>query len=439
MVYVCDAVMGSGKTSATVAYVNSHPEDRFIYITPYLDEADRMLHSCNMIKFNQPSNKRSLYKSGRYSKLEDARDLIASGKNIASTHALFKTYDAEMLQMIRDKNYKLIIDENVEVTEMSDDTLDDINMLVKSGYLIEETSSDDDDVFTTYTISPDKEYNGGKFDLFFRMLKSKKLTKFTTSNGVTDVQYYWTLPPELINSFSDVFVLTYLFEDQGLSHMFKLYNIQYKNIGIIRNGKNYEFDFERSCNYVPDYVYNLKDMIDIVDDPKYNYIGDGLHDLSMNWFDRESGKDVEVLKKLIRQCYEYKWVDSSNRHVGSTKNTKRLWGTYSKAKNKLAGKGYKNNYLVFNSRATNLYREAEYLVYAVNLYSNVRDKKYYENMGIHIDDDRYALSTMIQWIWRSAIRDGKPVHLYIPSKRMRDILVRWIDSFSKGGERASEM
>ena len=176
-----------------------------------------------------------------------------------------------------------------------------------------------------------------------------------------------------------------------------------------------------------------------MDDPKYNYIGDGLHDLSMNWFDRESGKDVEVLKKLIRQCYEYKWVDSSNRHVGSTKNTKRLWGTYSKAKNKLAGKGYKNNYLVFNSRATNLYREAEYLVYAVNLYSNVRDKKYYENMGIHIDDDRYALSTMIQWIWRSAIRDGKPVHLYIPSKRMRDILVRWIDSFSKGGERASEM
>ena len=89
MVYVCDAVMGSGKTSATIDYINTHPEDKFIYITPYLDEADRMIRSCNMVKFNTPSSKRSAYNNGRYSKLEDVRDLISFGKSIASTHALF--------------------------------------------------------------------------------------------------------------------------------------------------------------------------------------------------------------------------------------------------------------------------------------------------------------------------------------------------------------
>ena len=126
MVYVCDAVMGSGKTTATINYINSHPEKKFIYITPYLGESDRIVDNCDMIKFETPSGKRGAAKSGKYSKLEDVRELIASGKNISSTHALFKTYDSEMLSMITEQGYILIIDENVEVTEKSGDSMDDI-------------------------------------------------------------------------------------------------------------------------------------------------------------------------------------------------------------------------------------------------------------------------------------------------------------------------
>ena len=40
---------------------------------------------------------------------------------------------------------------------------------------------------------------------------------------------------------------------------------------------------------------------------------------------------------------------------------------------------------------------------------------------------------MVQWIWRSAIRDGGEVYLYIPSKRMRTILTKWIEKTSKEG------
>lgn len=432
MVYVCDAVMGSGKTSATINYINTHPNDKFIYITPYLDEADRMIRSCNMIKFSTPSSKRSAYNNGRYSKLEDARNLISLGKSIASTHALFKTYDADILMMIREKGYKLIIDENVEVAESSDDTLNDINMLVENGFLLE--NLDDEASVITYTVNPDKEYGGGRFDTFFKMLESKKLTR-SVNGKVNDieVQYYWTLPPELINSFKDVFVLTYLFDNQGLSHMFNMYDIKYRNIGINFDGVRYQFDFENSVSYVPEYIRHLEEKIDVVQDDKYNFIGQNDHALSMSWFDRESGRDVLVLKKLIRSCFEYYWNDSSSGSNGRKKNNKRLWGTYSKGKNKLSGNGYKGNFLVFNSRATNLYKDAEYLVYAVNLFNNVRYKKYYEKIGINISDDQYALSTMIQWIWRSAIRDGKPIHIYIPSRRMRELLIDWMNSFKEAG------
>ena len=38
----------------------------------------------------------------------------------------------------------------------------------------------------------------------------------------------------------------------------------------------------------------------------------------------------------------------------------------------------------------------------------------------------YALSEMIQWIWRTQIRNGEPVCVYMPSKKMRVIVERWL-------------
>ena len=64
---------------------------------------------------------------------------------------------------------------------------------------------------------------------------------------------------------------------------------------------------------------------------------------------------------------------------------------------------------------------------------NVEEKKFYAMHGVDVDEDLYALSIMIQWIWRSEIRDGSEIYIYVPSKRMRTLLINWIDSVSKGG------
>ena len=55
------------------------------------------------------------------------------------------------------------------------------------------------------------------------------------------------------------------------------------------------------------------------------------------------------------------------------------------------------------------------------------EKQYLIGNGVNVLEDKYALSVMIQWIWRSAIRDGKEVWIYIPSKRMRNLLKDWIE------------
>ena len=41
-------------------------------------------------------------------------------------------------------------------------------------------------------------------------------------------------------------------------------------------------------------------------------------------------------------------------------------------------------------------------------------------------ENDYALTEMIQWVWRTRIRNDEEVDLYLPSKRMRDIIDQWI-------------
>ena len=51
---------------------------------------------------------------------------------------------------------------------------------------------------------------------------------------------------------------------------------------------------------------------------------------------------------------------------------------------------------------------------------------YFRSGNVIVDQDQWALAELIQWVWRGSIRKGKPMNLYIPSKRMRDLLENWL-------------
>ena len=78
-------------------------------------------------------------------------------------------------------------------------------------------------------------------------------------------------------------------------------------------------------------------------------------------------------------------------------------------------------------RASNEYRERTAVAYLVNKYFNPVIKNFFISKGIQVDEDGYALSEMLQFLWRSGIRDGKRITVYIPSKRMRNLLKKWIE------------
>lgn len=360
--------------------------------------------------FVEPSNK---LKEFHFKKSEHTAALIAEGKNITTTHQAFKGYNLNMLTQIKEQEYVLIIDENVEVLESFEFDTSDLQMAVDVGYVSEENG--------IYKLS-DKEYKGKAFAELFSLLRTRDLTRM--DNQDDKALFYWALPSDLITSFKEVFILTYLFEGQSLHHFLQIYNIPYTYIGIKHTGEN-EYSFGEFPGYTPSYMSRLNEVLHIIDNDKLNQIGDSYHALSMNWFKR-GGKNITQLKNNISNYF--------NNIQRSVPAERRLWGAYNDAYNMVRGKGYSKSFLTFNAKAMNAYRNKDCLVYITNLFMSVNEKKFYQMHGIEVDEDAYALSIMVQWIWRSAIRDGSEVYLYIPSRRMRELLINWINTISKGGQ-----
>lgn len=413
MIRVCDAIMGNGKSQSAITYINDHPELKFIYITPYLEEAARIKNGCPNADFKEPQQLQRF----NYSKLEHTHHLILKGENVATTHAAFKNYTEEVLDAIKGYGYTLIIDENVDVLETCDIHEDDIQLAVDAGYVEYKDNQ--------YSLIKN-DYRGNAMKELFWLLRSRQITRIDDEeNGSVRTLFYWVLPPDLITSFRDVFILTYLFEGQSLYNFLKIYNLEYINIGIEEIDYGTGFRFCDTVTYVPEYVSHIKDMVKIVDNEKLNSVGDSPTALSMNWFKKNKAVAVPQLKRNIENLFKNIWKDSLVKQ--------RMWATFKGQREVLKGKGYTNGFAMFNLRASNNFRAREYLVYACNIYMNVDEKKFYAVHGIEVDEDRYALSVMVQWIWRSAIRDGKKIYLYLPSSRMRRILNDWMDSLAEGG------
>lgn len=222
MVKVCDAIMGSGKTSATINYINEHPEKRFIYITPYLAEAERIKQACPAADFVEPTN--TEYKFG-FSKTNHTAELVREHRNIASTHKALSLYTPEMYQELRDAHYTVIIDEEISV--LNEDTgicFEDIMLLVEAGYA--EERSQNEFVLT----EKGRQYSGERFASVVKKMWTQPLV--VSSRAARVKAYYWKFSTELFSAADEVFVLTYLFDRSEMQMFFAIGGIDYTNIGI---------------------------------------------------------------------------------------------------------------------------------------------------------------------------------------------------------------
>lgn len=450
MIKVCDAIMGSGKTSAAINYINDHPERHYLYISPFLEEAARIKQCCPSAHFIEPRQDIPKY---HFRKGEHLAALAADGRNIASTHQSVMFYSKETLQALKDNDYCLIIDEEIE--PLHRDVLinsGDIETLLLAGHL----RKNDKGGYELGAV----EYRGSTFRRMFKTLQTRELIEVGAVAAADDeaeavdeteeefcVDYSdgqgdsasshkvglwcWKFPIELLAAVADTFILTYMFADSDMDYYLRMNGLEYNYIGVSKT-EDGEYHFSEGHGYVPEYVASLSKLINIAEKPRLNDVGRNKRALSRSWYDRGGGKykenetGVERLNKNLNAFFNsHKEVPIKGRLCGSYA-ADRYW----KALNNNRTGSVK---LVFNSKSTNQYRDRTILAYPVNLYQNPSIVNFYSAHGFKYSHNRYALSTMIQWIWRSAIRDGKPIHIYIPSKRMRDLLTKWIEETSRMG------
>lgn len=409
---VCDAIMGSGKSSAAINYMNEHPHQKFIYITPYLEEATRIHRSCPDLHFKEPSDKIPEFDFRKY---KHTIGLISSGENITSTHNMFLRYSDDMIDMIKEQEYTLIIDEAVEVLRPSSITMSDMKLLEHAGWVTREDGM--------IKLDPSFEYEGGFYNEIVALSKGNRLVDMPdVKQG--NAYYYWLFSKDILMAFKDVIILTYLFDAQTMKYYFDITNIEYQNIGI-RRSEDGGYHFNNTTLYIPEYTAHLSDKIHIFENNKLNAIGNNKNALSYTWFKRAASNSDhrDILKKNVYNFF-------INYHRDKSSDS-RLWATYENGKPFIRGKGFFYSDIAFNAKATNDYRDRQVLAYCVNIFMQPNEKQYLAGNGVNVLEDRYAVSVMIQWIWRSAIRDGKEIWLYIPSKRMRDLLKSWIDEVEK--------
>lgn len=279
MVRVCDAIMGSGKTESAISYMNAHPEKRYIYVTPYLDEAARIVAGCPTLKFQEPSDKLPQF---NYTKTAHAADLIRLGRNIATTHQAICFYPPEMIENIKAMGYTLIIDEEMQVLTKTKPgevwfNQGDLDDLVENGYI-----QLDGDVYSV----TGKKYTGSAYTKLLHLIRVRSLLRIGDDDAIFD--YYWLFSAEFIKSFEDVFLLTYMFDCQDMKAFLNMHSIPYKKIGTMLTPEGrYQFDMDNSVGWMPEYTKQLKDKVRVEDDQKLNAIGEDYYAISMNWFKKK--------------------------------------------------------------------------------------------------------------------------------------------------------
>lgn len=398
-----DALPGKGKTESLIKLINNASKDeRFLFITPYLDEVERIKKSCTRT-FYEPS-----VEHGRGSKYRDIQNLFSRGQNIASTHALFMRFNETVEELIKAKGYTLILDEAITPVQTRKIKKHDFETAIRDNKI-----EIDNKKFIRWK---EGGYAGDYFAWMKYFAERNCLMLSSDSDTGEDMEVtVWIYPIDILQAFNKVYIATYKIKGCLLHPYMTMHKINYQHMSMDNDYNIVSFD----PLYEIEDRRKSKNLIDIYLGDNLNAVGSVENALSKSWFNDRNKKPLhKVLKDNL-----YNWY----RYVNDAKSELSLWTTFSDYKNLLKGKGFTKGFIPHNMRATNEYRTRDVLAYCLNKYEvptylNIfpqDDKKGFQN--------ELAISGLIQWLWRSALRDEKPIKLFIPSSRMRGLLMDWLD------------
>jgi hypothetical protein len=236
---------------------------------------------------------------------------------------------------------------------------------------------------------------------------------------VNDTIVMWEIPLDFLEVFEEVIVLTYLFEGSLMANYLKANGVPYV-LKTLKDGELVDVA-ERDESAIK---AKLRSLINIITDPSLNAIGNTRgksSPLSATWYNTKKAGDRETLVKLRAA------TENFFRNKANGRSEENMWATFKDMVSTMKGPRYTKGFVAFNTKATNKYMDKRNLAYLVNVYAMPTVMNYLEKHGAVVNQDLYALSEMVQWIWRSQIRRGDTINLYVPSQRMRTLFLNWLN------------
>ena len=445
-IIIIDAPCGAGKTSWAIQEMDNCPDTSYVFCTPFLSEAQRIIDSCKKHCFTEP-------KSWEQSKIDDFNSLLKENKDIAVTHSTFLNATPQTIQLIEEGHYTLIIDEALDVVQ---DFNDIHGVQIDAAQKIDKSSIQllRDGGFIRIAEQGKVEwigghYDGGKFQVVERLATAGRLYL------VNDTVMVCVYPPEVFRAFEAVYVLTYLCEGSPICPYFEMFGIGYKKMGITGNHETgyalceHTSEGDRAFRALCAEKVHLCDNHAMLD--AYTKSA-----LSKKWYDnhiRRCDNDIKKLKSHVTNFYRrigakatdlitYSIIDRDGTRI-EVQSTGLMWTCYKPYERAVRGKGYTSGkrltmadgkdvqeritcFVPSNAKASNKYRVRWALAYLINMYYPPYMAAFFNSGGVSFNTDCYAVSCLVQWICRSRIRDGNPIELYLPSERMRKLYRRWI-------------
>jgi len=427
---IIDAPCGAGKTSWAIQLMNQNTETRYIYCTPLLDEITRIKENCPYKLFREPLNFETR-------KIDDFNRLLTKGVNIAVTHHTLLNSTPETLELIRKGGYTLILDEALDVlndfNKLSSVEKDSRQKINKSdvALMLDTPLIEIDDALKVSWIG--RTYPKGKFSAV------EQLAKLGVLYCAQRQMMIYIFRPDLFECFNEICVMTYLFEASFLRCYFDLHKIVYERESLVNeNGIYWTVPYDPEIDSA--FRSTCKRLITVCDCPRLNRGYDD-NAFSTTWFEKRK-KDDEAIKRLKADLiYFFRYIADARASKSEIlwtcpkENYEMVKGhSYTRVRRKkiketLTKKDEKklDCFQPLNARGTNDFSDRWALAYCYNMFLNPLIKHFLRHHGIPMDENLFAVSCLIQWIFRGSIRDGKPIILYLPSPRMRRILQQWMD------------
>ena len=437
---VVDSLMGNGKTHVTLRYIENeairNSKERWIYCTEYLDEIDK--------RTTENAEALHLWRTPAEGDKTDKLIELLKEPNvqlIAITHSLLflASKNTYINYLIKSKGYNLFLDETIELISPYNGCKygDFLTWLAEGKVKVVEPYGR---VEWTYK----DEFSQGYGTTFERLAEDSKTggvhCSLASGRVGTSVSLVKIEDDIVFKQFGRVIVATYQIENTLFDAYLKIKGLNRVACkDIVCNMSTTKDDIKNIVTIIKKHNKKFKDK-----------------NLSSTWWDGKgkeaaTSEDFKLVNSTIRNIGDSTGC-KGNAHllgftvpsgkIGSSRDAKAIYPKgyphtvcyvdadefgeefVTSVKNKAV-----STYIPCNARASNAYSNKTVMVHAYNRYPLLSVSKYLDAHNVVYSSEVFALNELLQWLWRSAIRNREPIHVAILSERMLKLFENWLGNY----------